>query len=113
MQVTPISADLPPLPPAPAKRRSLFEPGQIIEHQHYHCPIYLWLSKGQYRDRGPVVFLYIEYRDANRASRYRQWQFATHGQALTFANQHASTVSLPHISGLRTRQQPITGPGAD
>ncbi|RRJ84432.1 hypothetical protein D0544_04820 [Aestuariirhabdus litorea] len=85
----------------------------MIEHLHYHCPLYCWLSSARYREGEAVVFLYIEYRDATRASRYRQWRFASIEQAQQFLGQQASTVVLPQISGLRTRQQPITGPAPD
>ncbi|MCL6415570.1 hypothetical protein MIB92_07905 [Aestuariirhabdus sp. Z084] len=107
MQFTSIAIDHPNEPPLPDRSCCLIEHSWVIDHKQYHCPIYLWLSNGRYRDGEIIVFLFIEYRDVDRASRYCQWQFQSHEQALTFIEQHATTVSLPAISGKQTRQHPI------
>ncbi|MET4694151.1 hypothetical protein [Endozoicomonas lisbonensis] len=80
-------------------------------HCLYDCPLHTWLSQARIKTgRGTVAIysiLFIEYRDASRASRYTEFSFSSLQEALAFRACQADRVELQGISPTMTRRYPI------
>ena len=82
-----------------------------VEHELYQCSVYCWLAEGFYRNElnhlRSCYFLFIEYRNTTGASQYHSEQFLSLNQALTWLETRVSTITLPDLCSLNTRDNPV------
>jgi len=85
-------------------------PGRVW-HRLAECPLYFWACPGTVRKKGPLLFLYVEYRDASGASRYTRMQFRDEAAAQVFIQSHLPYWPLNELDGQQTATRP-PGPAA-
>lgn len=84
-------------------------PAGRIWHHPTGCSLYYWSCPGRIRGRGPLLFLYIEYRDGTGAARYTRMQFQDEAALGIFIQSHLPYWPLNEIDGRRTTDNPIGG----
>jgi hypothetical protein len=85
-------------------------PGRVW-HRLADCPLYFWGCPGSVRDRGRLLFLYVEYRSATGAARYTRMQFRDEAAARIFIQSHLPYWPLNDLDGPQTAARP-PGPEA-
>lgn len=93
----------------PKSRSERNWPSGRVWHRQAGCPLYYWSCPGRIRDRGQLLFLYIEYRDGTGAARYTRMQFQDNAALEVFIQSHLPYWPLHEIDGRRTSDNPVSG----
>ena len=78
-----------------------------VQHCEANCPLYYWSCEGSIRDRGSLLFLYIEYRDRTGNARYTRMQFRDAESLQVFIQSHLPYWHLADLDADQTRSRPI------